>query len=196
VADFVNGRVIFPASVGTAAVISGSYAVKELNVYDVNQSQERLIFTNKYYLNSRFKRPITAIPPPYEIVTPCVFVSNIRDSNEPWALGGLYSSNGVYTLSILAETPAQLEGVVQLMVDAQDLCYPELPRSAWPLNESGFWKGGTGYNWETQKATYGTSGRFEIRGVQGTKLTDNLQLDPNLWVGVVDMQVSKVRTIH
>ncbi len=76
--DYVNGRVIFPAAVGKGAIISGAYAIKEMNVYAANESLERMVFENKYYLNSRFARPITGIPPPYSLVTPCIFVTNTR----------------------------------------------------------------------------------------------------------------------
>jgi hypothetical protein len=197
VVDYVNGRVIFPASVGKTAIISGSYAVKELNVYFPNTSAERMVFTDKYYLNSRFARPITGLPPPYDMVTPCVFVTDTAAQNEPWALGGLYATRRHLSCYVMAENPTQLQGALSSMADAQDAVFPQLPPEAWPLGPSGSLKGGSGYNWEAIKGQYGQVGNlYWVREVRVSKIGDGQGVDQSVWLGMADFTVDRVRTIR
>lgn len=199
VVDYNNGRVIFPASVGTGARISGSYAVKELNVYFPNQSAERMVFTNKYALNSRFARPITGIPPPYDMVTPCIFVTDTAAENEPWALGGLYNTKRHISCYVMAENPAQLQGALGSLADSLDSVFPQLPTAAWPLNVSGDYKGGSGYNWEAVKTQYCNPGTlFSITSARVSKVGDGsaMSTDQSLWLGMADIVVEKTRTLR
>ncbi len=193
--DFENGRVLFPAAVGPNAIISGSYAFKDLNVYKANETSETMVFTNKYYLNSRFARPITGIPPPREMVTPCVFISDASSTNDGFALGGAYNTTMHLTLNVLAENLTQLEGVNSMMTDAVDLCFPLLPFSAWPLGFLGDYK--SGYNYQAYKQQYGgTSNLYSITEVRASKVGDGVKIDESIFLGIVDVTITKVRNIH
>lgn len=193
--DFENGRVLFNAAVGTGAVITGTYAFKDLNVYKANETQEEMVFTNKYYLNSRFARPITGIPPPYDMVTPCIFINDTHSDNEGWALGGLYNTKRTVTLSVMAENLTQMEGVMSLVTDAQDACIPQLPLTAWPLSFLGDYK--SGYNYQTYKQTYGQPGNlFMVTDVQASTVSDADKVNPAIFLAVIDLTLEKPRTIH
>ncbi len=195
IVDFENGRVLLNAAVGTNATISGSYSFKDLNVYFANDTQERMVFTNKPYLNSRFGNPLTGIPPAYDLVTPCIFVSNVHSQNDPLALGGLYNTKLTVTLNILAETPTQLEGALALLIDSQDSVFPLLPESAWPLNSFGDYK--SGYNYVATQAQYASGPNlFYIEKVTASKVSDYAKVDQAIWLGVCDVQIAKARTIR
>lgn len=195
--DYANGRVILPASVGTNAVISGSYAVKELNVYFPNQSAERTVFGDKYYLNSRFNRPITGIPPPHQMVTPCVFVANEMSDNEGWAFGGLYNTVHDLTVYVMAENLGQLENTLSLLADSEDAYVPQLPATTVPLGLSGELKGGSGYDYSTLVASYGTPGNlYSITDVHASKMGDGVKISQGVFLGAVSFRVEKPRAIH
>ncbi len=195
--DYENGRVLFPASVGSNAIISGSYAFKDINVYKANETAETMVFTNKYYLNSRFARPITGIPPPYDEVTPCIFVSDAHTSNAGFALGGTYNTTMHVTLNVFAETMTQLEGVNSMLTDAVDLCFPQLPFSAWPLNFIGDYKGGTGYNYQALKQQNNTPANlYSITEVRASKVGDGVKIDEGIFLGMVDVTIERLRAIH
>ena len=193
--DYTNGRVILPSTVGTNAVISGSYAVTELNTYFGNQSAERMVFTDKYYLNSRFNRPITGIPPANDMVTPCVFVTNLGGENDNWAFGGLYNTKMDVRLIVMAETLNQLEGTLSLATDAMDANFPQLPPYLWPLNPLGDVK--SGYNYQTVKEQYGQPGNlYMITDVTATKVGDGVKIDESVFVGLIDLKIERPRSIH
>lgn len=197
VVDYENGRVLFPAAVGTKAIISGSYAFKDFNIYKANETQEGMVFENKYYLNSRFGNPMTGIPPPYEMVTPCMFISDSRVKNDGYALGGTYNTQMLVSVAVLAENLTQLEGALSLMADAKDTCFPQLPLSAWPVGFLGDFKGGSGYDYNAVKAQHATPGNlYNITEVKVSKVGDGAVVDETIFVGLCDFTVSRVRTIH
>jgi hypothetical protein len=193
--DFINGRVILPSSFGTSAIVSGSYSFKDFNLYFANQTQERIIFTNKYYLNSRFARPITGTPPPYSMVTPCIFVSLADNTNDSFAFGGTYNTKLNMSLIVMAESLSQLENSLSYLVDSKDSTFPLLTMDLWPLNFYGDYK--SGYNYENIVSRYGaTNNLFTITDVRGSKLSDSVKIDESIFIGLVDMEIAKVRSIR
>lgn len=195
IVDFINGRVIFPSAVGTTALISGSYAFKDFNLYFANQTQERMVFANKYYLNSRFNRPITGMPPAYDIVTPCIFISNVHTDNQNWSFGGMYNTRMNITLNVLAENMSQLEGAMSLLTDAKNVCFPQLNTNTWPINNFGDYK--SGYNYVGIQSQYGTaSNLYTITDVRATKVGDYAKIDESIFLGLIDIVIEKPRLLR
>lgn len=192
--DYQNGRVLLPASFGTTLTMSGSYAFKEFNVYFSNQTAEKLVFGNKYYLNSRFNGSPTGVPPiewnqklgAYNMVTPCVFVTSANATNEGWAFGGVYNSKQTISLNILAESPGQLENILSMFVDQKSSWVQMLPLSAWPLNNLGDTK--SGYNYQTVASQYNDpKNQLFVSSVKASKVSDYAKIDESVFLGVVDM---------
>jgi len=193
--DFVNGRVLLDSSVGQAATISGSYAFKDFNLYFANQSQERMVFTNKYYLNSRFARPIAPPPPPYDMVTPCIFISNVTEENEPGAFGGSYITKNKIYLNILTDNQAQMEGAMSVIMDSEQSSFPQLSPAQWPLNSYGDYK--SGYNYEQIKEQYCLPGNlYTISDVRTLTFPDKVRTDQSLFIGLAHLTVERNRSIH
>lgn len=195
IVDYENGRVLLNSSYGKNAVISGSYAFKDFNIYFANETQEKMVFTNKYYLNSRFNRPITGIPPAYNMVTPCLFLSAVTNENLPWAFGGKYNTSIIVTVNILAENQSQLQGAMSMFSDTKDVSFPMLNTTLWPLNSVGDYK--SGYNYEYIKNQYGTpSNLFTITKVRASTVSDYAAIDQSIWLGTAIFTVEKPRYIH
>lgn len=194
--DYVNGRALMNEAVGTSAIISGSYSVKGFNLYFANQSQERIVFTNKYYLNSRFNRVATGIPPPRQFVTPCIFVSAPLEENEPESFGGVYNTKTSISLNILAESQQQLENAISILLDSEQRSFPQLPPSESPIGPFGDLKSG-GYSYSEVSSRYDQPGNlYTIQDVQASKLSDRVKIDENIFVGLAELEVVKARTIH
>lgn len=193
--DFNNGRVLLPSSYGANQTITGTYAVKEINVYKMNETADKSTFTDKYYLNSRFGRPATGIPPAGDLVTPCIYITDTNIQNENWAFGGVFNTTRTVTLNVIAENMGQLEGVLSLLADAKYVNFPQLNTNVWPLNPLGDWK--SGYNYQTILNQYGSPGnQFTITSARSSKVSDAVKLDDDLECGVVELEISKPRTIH
>lgn len=194
--DFINGRFIIPSNLLLPnAVLSGSYAFKDFNVYFANQAQNPAVFTNKYYLNSRFNRQITGVPPPFSMVTPCIFISNVGEETPEWSIGGKYDTTFTIKASIMAETVGQLEGAISYLTDSVNSVFPQLESNVWPLNSFGNFK--SGYNYQEVLEQYSTpSNQFMVTSAKGKKIPDSTKINESLFLGEVTFKVEKPRYIR
>jgi len=189
--DYENGRVILNSGVGTNLNLTGTYSFKDFNIYPTNEGLEQIIVENKYYLNSRFDRTQTGIPP-YDFVTPAIFVNFSTVSNKPFAFGGLQLSQPTASMVVLAEEPWQLQGVINTFVDAAEKYFPLVEASIDPINESGALR--SGYNYTNIAASRPASDLVRIDSVRGSRLTDSIKTNEGLYVGLIDFQLSYART--
>lgn len=196
--DYANGRVLVPSSYGTGLNISGSYAFKDLNLYSPNETQEGLLSNSKFTLNPRFdKYPNSGIVP-YAFVTPAIFLTPEAYDNSQFDLGGLYETEARFSAVIMAENTWILDGALSLFGDMKRKSFPQLPVSSDPINEYGDIKVGysNGYNYTAIKQASGTPGnQLMIKNVMASRLSDKLRINPNVFVGIVDFDVIKVRTL-
>ena len=85
--DFNNGGVVVTGSSATENLsLSGTFGVKDFNIYNTNETEENLIIENKYETNSRFSVAESGIKP-YDYVTPAVFINNEYMENDVYEFG-------------------------------------------------------------------------------------------------------------
>jgi hypothetical protein len=189
--DFDNGRAILDSAYGTTkTTVSGSYAVKDFNVYITSQTEEQLIIENKYDTNSRFKQELSGISP-YSHVIPAIFI-NIQDGqNQPYAFGGEDKTNSDIRCVIFAENSYQLDGALSIFNDSKHEVFKKLGFEDYPMQELGEV---TGFNYKTL-----IDGKnrdlFFIENVRVSKLSDrvNKNIDPSLFMGFIDFEISNLR---
>lgn len=117
--DFENGRVIETAgNFGTNETITGSFAVKDFNIYLTNETEEDLIIENKFKLNSRYGTPTMSGIEPYDQVTPAIFINHEYMRNDGFAFGGEDKSTSTIKAVVLADNEYQLEGVLSIFADS------------------------------------------------------------------------------
>lgn len=194
--DYMNGRIILPTpTIPTYATVSGSYAFRDFNLYFANQLADRLQFTDKPYLNSRFARALSGMPPPHVMTTPAILISDSRIENGMKALGGTYDTAMTVRLDVMAETSSQLENALSLIRDAKDLCFPELSTAQWALAASGDLKGQT-YSYKALFASgYTPSNLWSITRARCFKGGDSDRVDQSIFLGRADLTVTKQRSL-
>jgi len=190
VLDFDNGRAILNSGYGvTSATVSGSYAVKDFNIYITNQTEESLIIEGMFDTNSRFKQSLSGVSP-YARVIPAIFV-NARDSmNEPFAFGGQDKTSTTVRCVVFAENTYQLDGALSIFNDSKNEAFAKLNFEDYPVNEHG---DVTGFNYRTLVTD--KKNLCNIEQVRVSKLSDRLSagVDPSLFIGFVDMEVTNIR---
>jgi hypothetical protein len=198
--DFDNGRVILDAAVGTNLDITGSYAFKEVNTYLTNESQDAVITSDEYYLNPRFQGEPTGALPPYVKTTPAVFISLMNSKNEPWALGGTDMGTSYMSMTVLAETPYQMNALLGSFTDAYHQYIPITEVTDDPINEWGDLKV-SGYNYNDVKSLRGTPGNImRISNVATSQISDGSirrgGLNQALYMGFIDVDVQFPRNTN
>jgi len=192
--DFQNGRVIGSGLVGA---ITGSYSVKDFNIYNSNQDEESLIIEvcqsqSQSYNNIGSDISVPYLPP-YQPKIPAIFINTETQENKPLALGGTDSSNVKFNMIIFAHEPYQLDGVLGLFADTGDEMFKELPLESAPLTQWGDIKNGY-YNYTELVAASGTNNCF-IDEARSSKITDSLRrgLKTELYIGMCDFIVTQYR---
>ena len=193
VLDFDNGRALVSGS-STDLTITGSFAVKDFNVYMTNDTEEDLVVENKYTVNSRLPSgPYTYISP-YDDVVPAVFIASSDSRNSPFALGGMQDTQVTMKAVVLAEDPYQLDGVLSIFMDSAEECINPIPMTGYPTTELGDLKNNT-YNYVNKRNEYSDEIKFYINGVTTSRLSDRdrKSLAHDLYVGFVDFDVQQHR---
>ncbi len=192
--DYINGRVLVPAALGPRLALTGAVSVSEANLWVPNETQEQLLTQAKFFANPRYQGMPTSGIMPYAMVTPAVFVNTLTDKQEPYALGGLNDTTTVISLTCFMESDYQLRGILSLFRDATYQYMPLVPLASQPLDGWNDTKGGTGYNYQSVLTQYGSPGQLiYIKSVRTSKVSDRAQLNPGLFAGIIDMELSYVR---
>ena len=193
--DFDNGRLIETGSVLSAGdTLTGTFAVKDFNVYLSNESEEDLIIENKFKLNSRYGIPTMSGIEPYDQVTPAIFLNVEYMRNEGYSFGGEDKTSNSIKAVVLADNEYQLDGALSIFADTAPKSFAKIPFSDHPATEYGDIKGGS-YNYTNLNNTYFESNPYFIEDVTVSKFSQRAQssVPGDIKVGFIDFDVSTVR---
>ena len=189
--DYDNGRIVETGSNYTSdSVITGTFAVKDFNIYFTNETEDDLIVEQKFTVNSRVPNNISSGIPPYDQVVPAIFLSTATVENQGLAFGGEEETTVRANAVILAEDTYQLDGVLSIFADSHNEIFHPIPMTGHPINEYGDLKNGS-YNYTTLKNQYNNTNPFIVDRVNTSKLTDKARksLANDLYVGFIDFDI-------
>jgi hypothetical protein len=191
--DFENGRIL-SSGVSTSAPITGSFPVKDFNIYFSNETEEDIIIENKYNTNSRITTNTENYIEPYDQVLPAIFLSLNTSHNEGFAFGGMEETSISAKAIILAENNYQLDGALSIFSDSKNEVFPVIPMSEHPMNEFGGLKTGY-YSYIDLKNQYSSGPVFYIDQAKTSKLTDKHRklLSSDFYVGFIDFEIKQHR---
>ena len=194
--DFENGRVL-STGLSTNANITGSFAIKDFNVYFSNETEEDLIIENKYDVNSRIILNDETYIMPYDYVVPAIFLSVESMSNKSFALGGLEETNIRAKAVVISENNYQLDGALSIFADSKNEVFSAIPMADHPYNEYNDLKTGF-YSYIHLKNKYDNQTKFYINSVNTSKLTDKSRksLTSDIYVGFIDFDIQQHRYRH
>lgn len=192
--DFENGRIIETGNnFGTSETITGTFAVKDFNIYLTNETEEDLILENKFQLNSRYSQTPTGVEP-YDQMTPAIFINSEFMRNEGFAFGGEDLTRNTVKAVVLAENDYQLDGVLSIFADTARKSITKIPFSGHPVTEYGDLKNGS-YNYTGLVNSYSSSNPYFIEDVSVSKFSERAQskVPGDVKVGFIDFDVSTAR---
>lgn len=198
--DFDNGRVLLDSSVPNTAVVTGAFAVKDVNVYYSNDTEEDLIIEQKFQSNPRLPSSEDSLQsgiPPYDQVIPAAFISNMGLNNEGFAFGGMQESTVRFSAVVITQSPYELDGVLSVFADSKDEVIPDIPMTGHPMTEWGDVKNGY-YTYTGIHNRYLSDGYFYVNSVKTSKLTERARkgIESELYIGFIDFEVQQHRNRH
>ena len=194
--DFENGRVL-SSELPANTAITGSFAVKDFNVYFSNETEEDLIIENKYDINSRIILNDESYVMPYDYVVPAIFLSVDSVQNKGFALGGMEETTVMAKAVVIAENNYQLDGVLSIFADSRNEVFRPIPMANHPMDEFGDLKSGK-YSYIDLKNQFADNQNFYINNANTSKLTDKSRksLTSDIYVGFVDFEIQQHRYRH
>jgi hypothetical protein len=195
--DYDNGRVLIPSNYGTGLNLTGNYSFKEYNFYLSNETEEAILTTSKFYLNSRYDLNPTGAIEPYSFVTPAIFINALSNENSPYALGGQKQTKVSISMIVFSETMDGVDEVISFFVDKKNKWIPFVSKNLDPINPFGDVKTGmypNGYNYKEMTLSAENLKDFlYIESVRGSKLSDSFKTNESNFVGIIDFQLTKER---
>lgn len=193
--DYENGRIIVPSTFGTALTLTGYGAFREVNMYQPNETEEQVLTQAKFFLNPRYRSVATSGLAPYKIATPGIFLNSLSTRNDAYQFGGIVDSKTTMSMVVLAESQFQLRALFSVFGDCRYQYIPMLNTIDDVLDGFRDVKGGTGYNYLTLCGMWGQPGNLiYIESVTMSKVSDRLPLNPGQVAGIIDMDVSYIRS--
>ena len=199
--DFENGRVLlsgayFPTNYESLN-IQAEFAVKDINIYLSDDTEENLVIQSSLNVNSRTTPDYGAGVglTPYQRVAPAAFVSMESSKNVPFAFGGEDLTKLFYRVVLFAEDLYQLDGFISTCTDTYNLAIKGVKYEEHPLNEYSDLKTGHYSYRETVMNSQKKEPLMFIEDVKASKISDRLRktTNPDLYLGFVDFEVSQAR---
>lgn len=195
--DFENGGVIHTgsSSIGNNQTLTGTFAVKDFNVYLTNETEEDLVLESKFVNNSRYGGSAGTGIKPYDQAVPAIFINSETIQNVPFAFGGEDETRMGIKAVVLAEDNYNLDAVLSIFADSRNKDITLIPFSGHPATEYGDIDGGS-YNYTGLVDTYKTVEEpLYIEDVVVSKLSDRAQKQSigDLKVGFIDFDVYQRR---
>lgn len=190
VMDFENGRILETGgSLLTDADITGTFAVKDFNIYLTNDTEEDLILNSAFELNSRYEKSLSGVKP-YDKILPAIFINSESMRNEGFAFGGEDKTVTSIKAVVMAENQYQLDGALSIFSDTRYKTFNHLPFTGHPITELGDVKDGL-YNYNTTSTNL-KNGEYYIEDVITSKLSERTEnsLPDSVKVGFIDFDVS------
>jgi hypothetical protein len=185
-----QGQVYFTGS-QAGKTLSGSYAVKDFNIYLTNQPEEELLFETEYKIRPKTTQTATGLA--IESITyPCIFLKNNGGTNEPFALGGQDQTMMEVRAVVLADNMFNLDAVCSLLKDTARKYVPLINNS--PFNAFGALNSGY-FNYNSLTSGIDLSNdAFYITEVNISKIFANLNTKNNkVFPAFVDFTLSNIR---
>lgn len=127
-----------------SSVISGNYAVKDINIAITDEMEEDLLFETQYFLRPGINQTITGMSPD-AINYPIIFLKVYRASNKPFALGALDNTTTNIRAIILADSAFLLDAACSIMRDCKNDRFALISQSVLPFDSLGGCTGNFNY---------------------------------------------------
>lgn len=191
------GHVYFNVAQG-ANIISGNYAVKDMNVYITSSPEENILFETQYKVKPKTYQNPTGISL-NALTYPAIFLKNNGGYNNEFAFGGQDKTEVNVRAIILADNNFNLDAVFSIFRDSYHSYIPLIDPSESPYNSINSIKiidnNGGAYNYNSLSAGKILNNKaFYVERVESSNILniDN-KLNPEIYPGIVDFTLSNIR---
>lgn len=185
-----NGQVYFTTS-QNSNTLSGSYSVKDFNIYLTSEPEEKLLFESQFQIRPKTTQNPTGLAID-SITYPCIFLKNNGGENQPFALGGQDNTIMQVRAIVIASNIFSLDAACSILKDTARRYIPLIYNS--PFNNFGALNSGY-YSYDTLTSGIDLSNQaFYIEEVNISKIFANLNVkSTQIYPAFVDFTLSNIR---
>lgn len=183
-----EGQIYFGQNISSP--ISGSYAVKDFNIYLTSDPEENILFETQYKIKPKTIQNPTGLAP-NSMSCPAIFIKNNGSTNDPYAFGGMDKTTLEIRLLILGDSMFNIDAIISILRDTVRTYIPIIRNS--PFNSYGFLNNGY-YDYNLLKANADENENMFISDVSISKILniDN-KLNPSIFPAIVDLSLESIR---
>ena len=191
--NYDQGQVYFSSTQGSS-VISGDYAVKDLNVYLTSKAEQEILFEDKIDLRPSTAQTQTGLASNVSTY-PAVFIKNNGGKNEPFAFGGEDATITNVRAIALADSQFNLDAMCSIFKDQVRNNVTVIPDDKYPFNALGGLKSGV-YNYTG--LVNGMQDEVYIKDVEVSRFSlgymENLNnTNPDVFKAIIDFELEGYR---
>ena len=185
-----NGQVYFDSN-QSANTLSGSYAVKDFNIYLTSEPEEKILFESQFQVRPKTTQTATGLAID-SITYPCVFLKNNGGENQPFAFGGQDNTIMQVRAIVVSNNMFNLDAVCSILKDTARRYVPLVYNP--PFNNFGALNSGY-YNYNSLTSGIDLSNQaFYIEEVNISKIFANLNVkSTQIYPAFVDFTLSNIR---
>ena len=194
--DYGNGRSYWSGTQGDA--VSGSFSIKDFNVFLTNSTEDEILFQTQYTNRNQIS---SVVPTGLEADTktyPVVYLKNNGSFNEPFAFGGQDNTVMNVRAIVVADSQFDIDAIGSLFRDLKMTNVPIFEASEMPFNQFGYYNNDVQYNYTGVTADKGESKSIFLEDVNVARFDRVLEnevrkFNPNVYSTLIDFELNKIR---
>jgi hypothetical protein len=195
--NYAKGQCYFSTPIAGNNRISGSYAVKDFNIYLTDQPEAKLLFETKHSLRPKTYQTVTGLATDEKSI-PAIFLKPNGGENKEFAFGGM--DNTILRLSavVFADSQFNLDAILSMLEDSARSSVPILTEEEMPYNKYGSFKSGsfpyTGLvagKYEAGETAFVS--KVVTNEFDAQLFTEIKTLNPDVYFSLVDITLEKPR---
>tara|TARA_R100000315_G_C5231262_1_gene142278 strand:- start:929 stop:1795 length:867 start_codon:yes stop_codon:yes gene_type:complete len=193
--DYGNGRSYWSGS--QSSDVTGSFAIKDFNVYLTSRTEDEILFQTQYTNRNKISSVVPTGLEPDTRTYPVVYLKPDGSSNEPLALGGMDDTRLNVRAIVIADSQFDIDAIGSLFRDQRQQNIALLEPSEMPFNQFGYYRNDQ-YNYTGIANGKGPDGRIFIEDIDISRFDRVLEnevrkFNPNVYSTLIDFELSKFR---
>ena len=194
--DYNNGRCYLNQS--NSSDITGSFAIKDFNVFLTNQTEDEILFQSQYTNRNQISGIVPTGLEPDTKTYPVVYLKNDGSYNEPFAFGGQDNTVMNIRAIVVADSQFEVDAIGSIFRDQRMTNIALFDEADMPFNSFGGYRNDVQYNYTGIAATKNDSQQMFLEDVNVSRFDRTLEnevrkFNTNVYSTIIDFEINKIR---
>jgi len=194
--DYNNGRSYWDAAYSQD--ITGSFAIKDFNVFLTNQTENEILFQSQYTNRNQITGLVPTGLEPDTKTYPVVYLKNDGSYNVPFAFGGQDNTIMNIRAIVVADSQFEVDAIGSIFRDEKMTNIALFEETDMPFNSFGGYRDNVQYNYAEITSTKNDSQKLFLEDVNVSRFDKALEnevrkFNPNVYSTIIDFEINKIR---